>query len=99
MKPLSELTGYTKVLVEQDLNWGEYIRTKIKSICEAKHDEVGKLAEALMQMEKMLQTYIVNLTETTAAKETHRKRAVDCSEHSDGLPAANLSGLSRPYRV
>jgi sigma-B regulation protein RsbU (phosphoserine phosphatase) len=69
MKPLSELTGYTKVLVEQDLNWGESIRGKIKSICETKRDEVGKLAEALMQMEKMLQTYIVNLTETTAAKE------------------------------
>jgi sigma-B regulation protein RsbU (phosphoserine phosphatase) len=69
MKPLSELTGYTKVLVEQDLNWGESIRSKIKSICETKRDEVGKLAEALMQMEKMLQTYIVNLTETTAAKE------------------------------
>jgi sigma-B regulation protein RsbU (phosphoserine phosphatase) len=30
---------------------------------------VGKLAEALAQMEKMLQTYIVNLKETTAAKE------------------------------
>lgn len=69
MKPLTELTGYTKVLVEQDLNWGESIRSKIKSICETKRDEVGKLAEALMQMEKMLQTYIVNLTETTAAKE------------------------------
>lgn len=69
MKPLTELTGYTKVLVEQDLNWGESIRSKIKSICETKRDEVGKLAEALMQMEKMLQTYVVNLTETTAAKE------------------------------
>ena len=69
VKPLSELTGYTKVLVEQDFNWGEHIRSKIQLICETKHDEVGKLAEALMQMEKMLQTYIVNLTETTAAKE------------------------------
>jgi sigma-B regulation protein RsbU (phosphoserine phosphatase) len=69
VKPLSELTGYTKVLIEQEFDWGEYIRSKIKGICETKHDEVGRLAEALMQMEKMLQTYIVNLTETTAAKE------------------------------
>jgi sigma-B regulation protein RsbU (phosphoserine phosphatase) len=69
VKPLSELTGYTKVLVEQDFDWGESIRSKIKVICKTKRDEVGKLAEALMQMEKMLQTYLVNLTETTAAKE------------------------------
>ena len=69
VKPLSELTGYTKVLIERDFDWGEYIRSKIKFICETKHDEVGKLAEGLLQMEKMLQTYIVNLTETTAAKE------------------------------
>jgi sigma-B regulation protein RsbU (phosphoserine phosphatase) len=69
VKPLTELTGYTKSLIEQNFNWGEFIRTKIKSICETKRDEIGKLAEALMQMEKMLQTYIVNLKETTAAKE------------------------------
>jgi sigma-B regulation protein RsbU (phosphoserine phosphatase) len=69
VKPLSELTGYTKVLVEQNFNWDDSIRSKVKAICETKRDEVGKLAEALAQMESMLQTYIVNLTETTAAKE------------------------------
>jgi sigma-B regulation protein RsbU (phosphoserine phosphatase) len=69
VKPLSELTGYTKVLVEQNFNWDDAIRRKVKFICETKRGEVGKLAEALGQMESMLQTYIVNLTETTAAKE------------------------------
>ncbi len=69
MNPLTELTGYTKVLVDHDFNWGEYIRSKIRFICENKRDEVGRLAEALAQMESTLQNYIVNLTETTAAKE------------------------------
>jgi len=69
VKPLTELTGYTKVLIDQDFNWGESIRSKIRSIHETKHDEVGKLAKALVQMETTLQTYIVNLKETTAAKE------------------------------
>lgn len=69
VKPLSELTAYTKVLVEQNFNWGDSIRAKIKLICETKRDEVGKLAEALGQMESTLQVYVDTLTETTAAKE------------------------------
>lgn len=69
VKPLSELTAYTKVLVEQNFNWGDDIRRKVKSICETKRDEVGRLAEALGQMESTLQIYVDNLTETTAAKE------------------------------
>ena len=69
VKPLSELTGYTRVLVEQNFNWGDSIRRKVKSICEAKRDEVGRLAEALGQMESTLQIYVDYLTETTAAKE------------------------------
>ena len=69
VKPLSELTGYTKSLMEQDFKWEEEVRNQIKSICEKRPGEVGKLAEALMQMEKMLRTYIANLTETTAAKQ------------------------------
>jgi sigma-B regulation protein RsbU (phosphoserine phosphatase) len=69
VKPLTELTGYTEALIEQNFNWGESIRSKVISIHETKHDEVGKLAKALLQMETTLQTYIVNLKETTAAKE------------------------------
>ncbi|MBM4324554.1 MAG: stage II sporulation protein E [Deltaproteobacteria bacterium] len=69
IKPLTELTGHTQALIEQNFNWGESIRSKVISIHETKHDEVGKLAKALVQMETTLQTYIVNLKETTAAKE------------------------------
>jgi sigma-B regulation protein RsbU (phosphoserine phosphatase) len=68
-RPLSELTGHTTMLVEQNFKWSDSVRETIKSISESKRDEVGRLAEALLQMERMLQTYIKNLAETTAAKE------------------------------
>jgi sigma-B regulation protein RsbU (phosphoserine phosphatase) len=65
-RPLSQLAGYAKSLPSRDF------RPEPDSAVQAlsnRGDEVGRLAEAFLFMQKMLQSYLGHLKETTAAKE------------------------------
>lgn len=68
--------------------------------------EVGQLAQAFVQMQHDLKSYIVRLTETTAAKErmaselaiAHDLQMAMLPPHLPRLPALQLSALCRPAR-
>jgi sigma-B regulation protein RsbU (phosphoserine phosphatase) len=65
-RPLSQLAGYAKNLPSQEF------RSETAPAVEglsSRSDEVGRLAEAFLFMQKMLRDYLDNLKKTTAAKE------------------------------
>src|SRR5262245_4265841 len=65
-RPLSQLAGHAKNLPSQEF------RSAVDPAVErlsSRGDEVGRLAEAFLFMQKMLQEYLDNLKKTTAAKE------------------------------
>ena len=65
-RPLSQLAGYAKSLPSQDFQ--PEPDTAVQALSN-RSDEVGRLAEAFLFMQKMLQSYLGHLKETTAAKE------------------------------
>jgi len=69
VKPLVRLTGYTRVLVEQDFKLDEKVLKSMDDIAQAKVGEVSDLASALHTMHDMLQTYLADIQATTAARE------------------------------
>lgn len=68
-KPLNELTNYTHELVTNDYKLSENSEKAVTSFSQKFKDEVGKLSEAFLIMQQSLQKYIVDLKDTTAAKE------------------------------
>jgi phosphoserine phosphatase RsbU/P len=66
---LKKLTDHAKQLPAHDFASPETELPKIEQLAAKYRDEVGKLAEAFVFMETSLKQYIVDLRETTAAKE------------------------------
>jgi phosphoserine phosphatase RsbU/P len=67
-QPLKQLAGYARDLPAHDFSAPE-TSAAIKELPVKYRDEVGNLAEALLFMVEALRQYIVDLRETTAAKE------------------------------
>jgi phosphoserine phosphatase RsbU/P len=67
-QPLKKLAAYARDLPQHDFSAPE-VSSQISSLPLKYRDEVGNLAEALLFMEEALRRYIINLRETTAAKE------------------------------
>ena len=67
-QPLKKLATYARDLPNHDFSSPE-VSPEISSLPARYRDEVGNLAEALVFMEEALRRYIINLRETTAAKE------------------------------
>lgn len=68
-KPLNQLADYTHSLTRHDFAAGLNIPDEIEALPEKSKDEIGKLAESFMNMERTLQRYLKDLKETTASKE------------------------------
>jgi sigma-B regulation protein RsbU (phosphoserine phosphatase) len=67
-QPLKKLAAYARDLPKHDFSAPE-ASSEITGLPVKYRDEVGNLAEALLFMEESLRQYIINLRETTAAKE------------------------------
>ena len=67
-QPLKKLAGYARDLPKHGFSASE-VSPEIKGLSVKYRDEVGNLAGALLFMEEELRHYIINLRETTAAKE------------------------------
>jgi sigma-B regulation protein RsbU (phosphoserine phosphatase) len=66
--PIMRLSKYAENIIDENLNYKAGIEDILKDILKRK-DEIGRLAQSFNVMEKKLDTYILNLKETTAAKE------------------------------
>ncbi|HHI88190.1 MAG TPA: HAMP domain-containing protein, partial [Candidatus Cloacimonetes bacterium] len=69
-RPVKILTAHARQLTEN--NFGITDSTELTHLIRSSHDEMGHLAETLINMEKTLQQYIMDLKETTAANEKIR---------------------------
>lgn len=67
LKPLQHLAGYARHLSANQFT--PRMDSALARLAESSHDEVGKLADAFMHMERQLRAYIHELTETTRANE------------------------------
>ena len=68
-RPLSQLAEYTRSLGTHDFAAGLDIPAAIQTLPERSKDEVGKLAQSFMDMERTLHRYLKDLAVTTATKE------------------------------
>lgn len=69
-KPLKNLVFYTNELVTNDFQLTENSQYKLNIFSSNYKDEVGKLSGAFLSMQISLKKYIVDLRETTVAKES-----------------------------
>lgn len=67
--PIIRLAGYTRQLAERDFAPDAAQQDALRELRRRNRDEVGGLAEAVLQMESRLREYIDNLTAATAARE------------------------------
>ena len=68
-RPLNQLADYTHSLASHDFAAGLDIPAEIEALPQKSKDEIGKLAESFINMERTLQRYLKDLEETTATKE------------------------------
>jgi len=68
-KPLNKLTEYAMELVAHNFTATDETKSEVERIPERHKDEVGKLAESFVYMERTLRQYLIDLKETTAANE------------------------------
>lgn len=68
-RPLNQLADYTHSLASHDFAAGLVIPAEIEALPHKSKDEIGKLAESFINMERTLQRYLKDLEETTATKE------------------------------
>ncbi len=68
-RPLNQLADYTHSLASHDFSAGLDIPAEIEALPQKSKDEIGKLAESFINMERTLQRYLKDLEETTATKE------------------------------
>lgn len=68
-RPLNQLADYTHSLASHDFSAGVNIPEEIEALPQRSKDEIGKLAESFIDMERTLQRYLKDLEETTASKE------------------------------
>jgi len=67
--PIVKLTDSTFEVIQKGFDFSTISTDPLEEIARASNDEIGKLAKTYMYMQRELQQYIINLTETTAAKE------------------------------
>ncbi len=67
--PLTKLADYAKVIPEQDLTAEPPADSPIQNLSKRYRDEVGRLAESFVYMERSLRENIRNLIQVTAAKQ------------------------------
>jgi class 3 adenylate cyclase len=68
-RPLNQLADYTHSLASHDFAVGLDVPAEIEALSQKSKDEVGKLAESFVYMERTLRQYLKDLKETTAANE------------------------------
>ena len=68
-RPLNLLADYTHSLASHDFSAGLDIPAEIESLPQKSKDEIGKLAESFIDMQRTLQRYLKDLEETTVSKE------------------------------
>jgi len=69
VQPITRLAEYTHNLAEQDFSAGPDIPNAIRKIQKGDTSEIGELATSFIAMERMLQQYLKDLEETTAARQ------------------------------
>lgn len=69
-KPLRSLVKYTNELVNNDFNMSQNSMQNLFSFSSKSRDEVGQLSEAFLTMQFSLSQYIIDLRNTTIAKES-----------------------------
>lgn len=69
VQPVTNLASYTRSLAAHDFAEGLEMPEEIQRLEEKHKDEIGELARSFSSMEKMLQQYLSDLQETTAAKQ------------------------------
>ena len=69
VRPITELASYTQSIAAHDFEVGLDIPGEIQRLQDTHKDEIGELAESFITMEKILQQYLKDLQETTAAKQ------------------------------
>jgi sigma-B regulation protein RsbU (phosphoserine phosphatase) len=67
--PIVKLTKNALEVVDKNFNFTEISTQPIEQVSQTSKDEIGKLAKTFKNLITELQVYIVNLRETTAAKE------------------------------
>ncbi|WP_051330358.1 PP2C family protein-serine/threonine phosphatase [Niveispirillum irakense] len=108
IQPLTVLTGKTKLLVGDSID--RDIADQIRAIMARRRDEVGALAAALTEMIRRLDLYVIQLQETTAAKERVEGELSAAREIQLGLlpcreppfpqhPEFELHGLMEPAKA
>src|SRR6185295_12585364 len=68
-QPVRELTQEVDAWSTRDFARDDAIRAHLQQLANNHHDEVGELAGRFVDVQDRLQTYLRNLTETTAAKQ------------------------------
>jgi HAMP domain-containing protein len=91
-RPLSQLAGYAKNLPSQEFRSEPDPAVKELS---SRGDEVGRLAEAFLFMQKMLRDYLDHLKKTTAAKERIESELKIAHEIQMSMPIARLTSSGR----
>ncbi len=66
--PILRLSKYAENIIDDNMEYAKGFQNIFHDIIKRK-DEIGRLANSFRIMEKKLETYILNLKETTAAKE------------------------------
>jgi len=69
-KPLKRLVNYTNEMVNNDFHLPENSLQSLYSFSNKSKDEIGKLSEAFLTMQFSLSQYIIDLRNTTIAKES-----------------------------
>ena len=69
VRPIGDLTETIRRTAEQNFALNEEQRTELELVADRCTSEVGQLSSAFLDMDAKLQRYIVDLQETTAAKE------------------------------
>jgi methyl-accepting chemotaxis protein len=90
-RPLSQLAGYAKNLPSQEFRSEPDPAVKELS---SRGDEVGRLAEAFLFMQKMLRDYLDHLKKTTAAKERIESELKIAHEIQMSMPMRGSQALA-----
>jgi sigma-B regulation protein RsbU (phosphoserine phosphatase) len=69
LRPIGDLSSVIKSTAAQKFALSDAQRVELEHVSDRYSDEVGDLSLAFLDMEKQLKTYIIDLRETTAAKE------------------------------
>lgn len=94
LRPIGNLSAVIRTIAEQDFALEDNQRADLEDVACRHCDEVGHLSSAFLDVERRLQKYIVDLRETTAAKErVESELKVAWEIQQNFLPQVFPSGL------